>query len=376
MYEEGDVSAFGLRPRPEFARLLTDIASHRIDMVIAWHPDRIYRRQRDLVPFIDTVQAAGASVATVETGELDLASPSGRMVARIVGALAEHESERRAERLRFKHEELARAGRWPGGKRPYGYRYVGDGMLQVVPEEALIIREAADRLIGGESVSSVCRDLTRRDVPTAKGGLWYPDTLVGVLTKPSVYGYRMLGGEPTRGVWEPILDKATVDQITELTARLPDLATSAKLLCSLLRCGRCGSTLKSSGRNAYMCRRPPEGRGCGTLWITSSRADAAVLLEVCERLGTDHHARTSRGLLARPSSRSKAQPGTGQTLDDPATWRAPVSMTGDGSDWTVNEQRLAIRSVVDRIVVRPAAQQGGRFDPSRVTDGIVWREPS
>lgn len=380
VYAEGDVSAFGRRPRPEFARLLADVASREIDLVIAWHPDRLYRRQRDLVPFIDTVQAAGASVATVVTGEVDLASPSGRMVARIVGALAEHESEHRAERLLLKHEELARDGRWPTSRCSYGYRYVGDGMLQIVPEEAAIIREAATRRIRGESLSAICLDFTTRDAPTPRDGRWSARTLRRILTRPSVYGYRAHHStDPTRGVWEPILEGDTADRIRELMDRSSRPVSSSKVLRGLLQCARCGSPLRSAGRAGYRCTKPPHGRGCGFVSITASRADVAVLTEVLKRLDIERQGPSPRPNSSAPSP-DKATLARQARLEAHATEstgadrQSPVVGSGD-CDLSIDEQRSLIRSIVERVVVQPSTRRGGPFDQSRIVDGIVWRAP-
>src|SRR5690606_3784527 len=93
-YVDNDISAFRAKRRPEYERLLEDLHARRLSAVVAYPPARIYRKPADLEAFIDAVQAAGAEVATVRAGDVDLSTASGRMVARILGSVSRHESER------------------------------------------------------------------------------------------------------------------------------------------------------------------------------------------------------------------------------------------------------------------------------------------
>jgi site-specific DNA recombinase len=141
VYVDNDVSASNDKRRPEYARLLDDLKAGALDMIVAWHPDRLHRRPAELESFIELLEATGAGVATVQAGELDLATPSGRLVARMLGAVARHEVDLKAARQRRKHEELARAGRDSGGgDRPYGFE---SDRRTIREPEAAVIREAA-----------------------------------------------------------------------------------------------------------------------------------------------------------------------------------------------------------------------------------------
>lgn len=101
MSVDDDVSAYSKRKkRPGYRALLEALKDGRADAVVAWHPDRLHRSSLELEEFIEIVEAASAHVATVQAGELDLATATGRMTARVVGAVSRHESEHEAERIR------------------------------------------------------------------------------------------------------------------------------------------------------------------------------------------------------------------------------------------------------------------------------------
>src|SRR5262245_50374036 len=110
VFTDNDTSAYSGKRRPGYERLVERVRAGEVKAVVAWHPDRLHRSPKELETFIDVVAAAKAKVVTVTAGAYDLATPSGRMTARVVGAVARHESEHKSERIRRKHRELAEHG--------------------------------------------------------------------------------------------------------------------------------------------------------------------------------------------------------------------------------------------------------------------------
>ena len=121
VYVDNDVSAFSGKRRPEWERLLADIAAGEIDAVVGWHVDRLTRSPRELEDVIDLAERHGLELATV-TGDIDLGTVSGRTFARMLGVMARNESEHKSERQRRANEQSAAAGKvHGGGMRPFGY---------------------------------------------------------------------------------------------------------------------------------------------------------------------------------------------------------------------------------------------------------------
>ena len=81
----------------------------------------------------------------VPFGAIDLATPSGRLVARQLGAVARYEIEHAIERQKSAKLQAAKAGKYGGGMRPYGYK--GDGVT-IGPVERDVLLEMAERIIG------------------------------------------------------------------------------------------------------------------------------------------------------------------------------------------------------------------------------------
>jgi 5-methylcytosine-specific restriction protein A len=144
VYVDNDVSAYSGRSRPAWDRLMADIRAGTVDAVIGWHVDRLTRSPRELEDVIDLADRHGLALATV-TGDIDLGTPTGRMVARMLGAAARHESEHKGERQRRQIRQAAEAGKAAGGgHRPFGY--AADRVTVIEPEVA-VIRECAARVL-------------------------------------------------------------------------------------------------------------------------------------------------------------------------------------------------------------------------------------
>lgn len=271
LYRENDTSAFKRREttdhegdpiwrviRPELRRALRDLRAGHIDALMVYDLDRLARDPRDLEDVIDVAERLGKPVASV-TGSLDLTSDHGIFMARSLVAHANASSRDTSRRTRRVHEQLALEGKPSGGRRPYGYER---DRKTVIPAEAAVIREIADRRLAGHGWSSIMNDLNDRRVPAAGGGRWTHSSIRGAVHKPHVAGlrrWRGTEGTEVRGVWPAILDEATWRQLQEMKQD-PVPPTRRFLLSGLARCGLCGHGLggRSFKRQTliYRCTNP------------------------------------------------------------------------------------------------------------------------
>lgn len=294
VYVDNDVSAYSGKARPAWQRLISDVQAGEVDAVVSWHVDRLTRSPRELEDVIDLADKHGLELATV-TGEVDLSNPTGRLVARMLGAAARHEAEHKAERQQRQRRQAAEAGRVAGGgKRPFGY---ADDRVTVVEVEAAVIRECAARTLAGESLASICRDLADRGITTTGGKNWLPTTLRRLLGSARISGRRehipRSAGQtirPLRGeivadaVWPSIISPVDSDRLRTLLSdadRLKYSAASGRsyLLSGILRCGLCGGGMvgrPKSGKPRYVCPNTPGGKTCGRTATVAERTDEHI----------------------------------------------------------------------------------------------------
>src|SRR6266545_5593462 len=263
------------------------------DGVIVWDLDRLHRQPKELEEFIDLADRYHLELANVG-GEVDLSTPQGRLTARIKGAVAKHEAEQMGRRVQRKQRELAQAGKNSGGgRRPYGFLHDRTtlhtwpfctlGSREVMQGEVAVIRELARRVLAGDPLGVLERDLNERGIHTSTGSTWQKRTIVQVLTQPRTAGLRQYQGQVIgKAAWAPILDCATWEAVCAVLRnpqRRPKGITNTRrwLLSGIVFCTQCGSPLRCKQPNgraqrAYQCRKP----GCGKVSINQPRLDELV----------------------------------------------------------------------------------------------------
>jgi site-specific DNA recombinase len=261
-FSDNDISAYNGKRRPGFEALLTDMKAGAFDSLIVWHVDRLYRSMKDLERLIDVAEVAGIQFKTVTSGDLDLGTSAGKMIARILGSVARQESEHHAERRTEANLERAVAGQWCGtGNRPYGYDKTG---VPLEPEASLLRQAAAD-ILAGRSLHSIAAEWNEAGYATTKGAAWSNLHLRRVLMNPRIAALRVHQSKIIgAGEWEPILDS---DTWRGLCAYLSDPARRngvaferRYMLSGVARCGLCDQPMYACyphGRDrpmVYACR--------------------------------------------------------------------------------------------------------------------------
>jgi hypothetical protein len=178
---------------------------------------------------------------------------------------------------------ISSAGAAPSGgrglRRAFGH---SADRAHVVAVEGAAIRDAARRVLAGETLSSIVGEWNRQGLPTASGGPWRVNSLSSLLLQPRLAGLRRDGVPFPTGICPPILDPDTHAQLIALHAtrrKGTRRATRHYLLAGLLQCWRCGGSLRGMprvrGADLYVCPGPPHG-GCSGTAITADHADDAV----------------------------------------------------------------------------------------------------
>ena len=269
----------GARPKRDgFADMLAQLRSSGRDnpiTVVAWHADRLNRSSADVEDLIEVCAAGMHPVETVRGGRYELWTATGRKRIRADAVDAAYEVDHLIERLTEMKSEAANAGRWLGGRRPFGFEPDG---VTVREDEAREIARGADAVLSGVSLISQTRDLNARGVRTSTGRPWEMSQWRRVLLRPRNAGLMEWQGEVVghaewgrwmdddETMWGCILSEYQWRALRRILLD-PDRRTTSgperKWLGSgIYRCGLCGQTLivsLASGRNrrrwrVYRCR--------------------------------------------------------------------------------------------------------------------------
>lgn len=248
VYSDNDISATTGKSRPDFERLLASGATR----VVVWHTDRLVRVTKDL----ERVIALDIPVVAVTAGELDLATPAGRAVARTITAWSTYEGEQKSERQRAAHRQRVEAGKpfW-SHRRPFGY--LEDGRQH--EEEAVALAECYERVRLGSTYGDCARWLNDEGFRTTTGRKLFTGSKLSLLMRhPRNAGFIQYKGEVAgRGLWEPIVSeeewRAILDRATAIaSSRAPQPAgqRTKSLLGGIARCAECDEPMKRTRQHS------------------------------------------------------------------------------------------------------------------------------
>lgn len=398
--------------RPGYEALLEDVRGRAVDAVVIWKLDRLTRQGiRQIAPLLEVLEQSGAILLSVHD-PIDTSSAMGEGTLGLLASVAKQESENISVRTRRAKLHHAQAGRHKdGGPRAFG---LTRDWSEVVPEEARLIRSAAERVLAGDSLRSIALDWNRQGVVSSTGRPWSAQALRGLLLQPRLYGVRVHDGRPVaKGTWPAILDETTCRRLAAVLTdprRRSGRPVGSYLLTGFLRCAKCGGRMRSThpkgGKRKYSC--PPKPEGCNGTAILADDAEYEVAAQVLiamdspklqDRLSDEdgqgeqlaeaiaagemkleelaqewasNRITRPEWLVARDAVQARLDQSRGR-LAELVVQVPPVpdDLAGRWDDLTFEERRQVLRAVVDCITVAPATRGRHFFDPTRLA--IEWR---
>ena len=124
--------------RPDLQRLLDDIRSRKLDVIVVYKVDRLTRSLADFAKLVELFDAHGVSFVSV-TQQFNTTTSMGRLTLNVLLSFAQFEREVTSERIRDKIAASKRKGLWVGGPLPLGY-HMNDDKIAVIEDEAERVR--------------------------------------------------------------------------------------------------------------------------------------------------------------------------------------------------------------------------------------------
>ena len=245
------------KKRPEFQRMLADARKGRFDTIVCWKSDRLSRGMYPAAALMEVVEAHQIRLEAVMDA-IDMKTFG------LMAAIGKIELDNFRERSTLGKRGTAKQGRVPTGGVPYGYRIGDDRRLDVVEEQAEVVRRIFDMYINeGMGSHSIAVRLTDEGIPTQTGKLlWLQSRVHHILgnttyTGTWIYGkYRHVSTEDGMKVYDQpketwieipmpqIIDDETWERAQKLKKQRSRKAKRSTkvlyLLQHLLRCGECG----------------------------------------------------------------------------------------------------------------------------------------
>jgi len=318
-YEDKARSGASVFGRDGLMRLMDAARDRKFGVVIVEALDRLSRDMEDLAGIHKRLSFLGVEIHAVHDGTADA------VLVGLRGLVGQLQREDGAKKVRRGMAGVIRDGRHAGG-RAYGYRPVPGrtGELEIVEEEAEVVRRIFSAYATGRPPREIAGDLNREGVAPPRGAKWNASTINGNaqrgnglifnelyagrivwnkvrMVKNPDTGKRISRPNP-RDQWQmiaapllQIVDDEAWARVQTLKAEKARLSTNVKrrpahLLSGLLRCGCCGSGMSvhdrdKTGKTRIRCSAVRESGSCSNRRILYlSEVEEAVLRGMTEEL--------------------------------------------------------------------------------------------
>lgn len=266
IFQDNGISGRKADKRPAFQQMIALAKSkeHPIDTIIVWKFSRFARNQEESIVYKSLLKKNNVDVVSVSEPLID--GPFGSLIERIIEWMDEYYSIRLSGEVMRGMAQNALRGHYQGDA-PIGYRSPGNKKPpEKDPKTIQIPIMMKDLLLSGSSLLQIARKLNEQGYRTKHGNLWDARGVRYVLENPfytgiSRWNYTDRGRQLkpadeviyTKGNWEPLWDKATLEEIKKhlamnmRKAKSRDVSTAKHWLSGLLICSSCGGTLAYSG---------------------------------------------------------------------------------------------------------------------------------
>lgn len=193
VYTDEGISALNTKKRDGFNRMVQDALDGKIDLIVTKSVSRFARNTVDSLTTVRKLKEKGVEVYFQKENIWTLDS-KGELLITIMSSLAQEESRSISENVTWGQRK-----RFADGKVsiPYGqflgYRKGADGLPEIVPKEAEIIRSIYRMFIEGKSTNVIAKCLTEEGIPTPSGKeVWMRQTVESILRNEKYKGAALL----------------------------------------------------------------------------------------------------------------------------------------------------------------------------------------
>ena len=159
VYADKGITGTSTEKREDFQRMMEDCRSGKIDRILVKSISRFARNTKESLAAVRELKSLDVSVY-FEEQNIDTAQATGETLTAVFSALAQKESEAISERMRHSYQMRMQRGTFSTHCAPYGYRLVKN-RLEVIEEEAVIIRQIFDRYLSGISMEDIAKYVER-----------------------------------------------------------------------------------------------------------------------------------------------------------------------------------------------------------------------
>lgn len=318
VYTDEGISGTNTKKREGFNRMVADALDGKIDLILTKSISRFARNTVDTLTTVRKLKEKNVEVY-FEKENIYTLDAKGEVMITIMSSLAQEESRSISENVTWGKRRSMEEGRFSLAYKYFlGYKKGDDGILEIVEEEAKIVRKIYQLFLEGKTIRTIADYLTKQGIPTPRGKVrWSVSTIMSILTNEKYKGDALLqktytadfltkkskknhGEVPQYYIKDShpaIIDPVTFDLVQqEIERRRPDrrqLHRSSSFTAKII-CGECGSYYgrkvwhSNSKHRKYIwrCNQKYEAETtCSTPNLNESAIEAAFVEAFNQMLG-------------------------------------------------------------------------------------------
>lgn len=328
VYADGGFSGAKLE-RPALLDMIQDIEDNKIDVVLVYKLDRLSRSQKNTMHLIEDVFLKNKVDFISMQESFDTTTSFGRAMIGILSVFAQLERDNITERMAMgKLERVKRGFYMGGGAFPFGYKYDEyTGELNIVEEEAIIVRRMFELFLSGSTINSIVNQLSAEFPSYSK--TFMDSTVRRRLSSEYYVGRQKYQGKVYNAKHEAIISQSDYDEVQKMLAARPhsNAFQHTYLFSGIAICKKCGhayngyeSSHKVKNKvykyQYYRCSaqtwkfKKKNGWCCSAKSIRCETFDQKIIEEIRNRASSKQYTKVvknSNGSIIKEIEKAKAQ---------------------------------------------------------------------
>ncbi|QXM06798.1 recombinase family protein [Crassaminicella indica] len=259
-------SGRSIKNRVGLQELIEDSKKNRFDMILTKSISRFARNTLEGLILIRDLKSRNIRFVTIEDG-FDSEEYDEFMFTLLL-SIAQKESEKMSERIKFGKLCRAKKGYYNGSHAPYGYKKIDK--YNIVPADDItnfVVKKIFSMYIEGNGLYKIAKELNDKGYPTPSQAarkknstsIWHQSTIRKILSNRFYIGDMVQNKENkpiiVKNTHAPIIDTVIFEEVQKrLEEKRRKVFKTKHLFSGILICGECGSSMHyKKDKESYIC---------------------------------------------------------------------------------------------------------------------------
>lgn len=177
VFADEGITGTSTKKRDEFNRMIEMCKAGKIDIILTKSVHRFARNTLDSIKYVRMLRALNVNVIFEMEGVQGI-DPKDEQFLVIHASMAQSYSQKLSEDVKWGFRKSFAQGKAYFGGRFYGYRMAGEGKVEIIPEQAEIVKQIFQMYLDGSTSRKIAQTLTRRGVLNASGNIRWDSTAI------------------------------------------------------------------------------------------------------------------------------------------------------------------------------------------------------